>query len=239
LARWDDIAVMRALEIDAGRRFADVGLTQIAADDPFSVAELSAYIAAGAAWVAVPVSGQHGGGDDVDDRGSGSGGGGGAALGYAAASVLDGHGHLDQVSVGERQGRRGVGRALVETVCAWAAAQGFDAVTLTTFRDVAWNAPLYARWGFATLDEHQLGPELSALRRAERARGLDLVPRVAMRRLLGPGTDTIGVGASGAGDRSAGRTDGRGAEHPAQDVEERAGRGADHEGLDARRQGET
>jgi hypothetical protein len=44
-------------------------------------------------------------------------------------------------------------------------------VTLTTYADVPWNGPWYARHGFAELAE--LTPELARLRAAERAAGLD------------------------------------------------------------------
>jgi hypothetical protein len=54
---------------------------------------------------------------------------------------------------------------------------------LTTFAHVPWNAPYYARLGFAVLTSDELGPELRATREGER--WLDeLQPRVAMRRSL-------------------------------------------------------
>jgi GNAT superfamily N-acetyltransferase len=42
---------------------------------------------------------------------------------------------------------QGLGAALIEAVCSWAHTRGFDAVTLSTFRDVPWNAPFYTRHG--------------------------------------------------------------------------------------------
>ena len=103
---------------------------------------------------------------------------------YACASVVDGEGHLDQVSVRRSYARRGIGGALVEQVCEWAKTEGLHAVTLTTFRQVEWNGPLYERYGFAPLDEGDHGPELTAIRTAERAAGIDVAPRIAMRRQL-------------------------------------------------------
>jgi hypothetical protein len=76
--------------------------------------------------------------------------------------------------------RQGIGTALVSAVCAWAVAKGLGAVTLTTFRDVAWNAPFYRRFGFRVIDD--LTPGLAAIRTREHALGDDdLGPRVAMR----------------------------------------------------------
>jgi len=71
----------------------------------------------------------------------------------------------------------------VSSVCEWATSQGYEAVTLTTFRDVPWNSPFYTRLGFGTVEDPALG--LSHIR--EQAIGLDdLGPRVAMRKDLGP-----------------------------------------------------
>jgi ribosomal protein S18 acetylase RimI-like enzyme len=163
--RADELPILREIERRAGRIFVGVGLATVADEDPPPVEHLAAHVATGTAWVAV----------DDGDR----------PAGYAIASVVDGEGHLDQVSVDPDHGRRGLGRALVDHVCTWAAAQGFDAVTLTTYRDVPWNGPLYVRYGFEALADGELGPELAAIRAAERARGLDIQPRIAMRRRLG------------------------------------------------------
>ena len=65
----------------------------------------------------------------------------------------------------------------------WAAEKGYSAMTLTTYRDVAWNAPFYARRGFAVIDDLPAG--LAAIRAREQELGLDDVgPRVVMRREL-------------------------------------------------------
>ncbi|MBB4918184.1 GNAT family N-acetyltransferase [Streptosporangium saharense] len=105
-------------------------------------------------------------------------------FGFAMVGWVDGQVHLDQLAVHPDHGRRGVGGSLLEAVCAHALAEGASAVTLTTFRDVPWNAPWYARRGFAVLGEEEWGPELAALVAHERELGIELAPRVAMRRLL-------------------------------------------------------
>ena len=64
---------------------------------------------------------------------------------------------------------------------AWARRRGDHALTLTTFRDVEWNGPYYARLGFEPIPDEQLGPELRAIRDREQADGLDVLPRQAMR----------------------------------------------------------
>jgi GNAT superfamily N-acetyltransferase len=161
-----DIRALQELEIDAGRRFRELGMDPIADDDPPEAAVLADHVDRGTAWVAV----------DHRDR----------ALGYALASTIDGEGHLDQVSVGHDAGRRGVGSALVEQVCAWARSRGFDAVTLTTFRDVAFNGPYYRKLGFVEVADAELGPELAGIRARERASAIEVAPRIAMRRRVVP-----------------------------------------------------
>ena len=77
-------------------------------------------------------------------------------------------------------GRRGVGTRLLAAVRDWARAQGQAAVTLTTFRDVPWNAPFYGRAGFRALAQRELSPGLRERVRDEAARGLDPATRVVM-----------------------------------------------------------
>jgi len=45
-------------------------------------------------------------------------------------------------------GRRGIGRLLVFTVRRWAEDAGHAGVTLSTLREIPWNAPFYERCGF-------------------------------------------------------------------------------------------
>lgn len=99
------------------------------------------------------------------------------------AEEVDGFGHVEQVSLLPSHARRGVGRALIETVGEWAAERGLSGLTLTTFAEVPWNAPYYERLGFRVLADDEQGPALREIRRAEIARGLDRWPRVAMVRI--------------------------------------------------------
>jgi GNAT superfamily N-acetyltransferase len=94
--------------------------------------------------------------------------------------------HLAELDVHPDHGRRGLGAALVEAVCDQARRAGLEAVTLTTFRGVAWNAPWYRRLGFREIEDTGLDDELRAFLRAEAEDGLDPQQRVAMRRTLAP-----------------------------------------------------
>ncbi|MEU1729082.1 GNAT family N-acetyltransferase [Actinomadura sp. ATCC 39365] len=102
--------------------------------------------------------------------------------GFAMIGWVDGNLHLDQLAVHPDHMRQGIGGRLVEAVADHARAVGAPAVTLTTFRDVPWNAPWYERHGFAVLPEAEWGPELRALVEHERELGIEVAPRVVMRR---------------------------------------------------------
>lgn len=106
-------------------------------------------------------------------------------VGLAALTVLDGDAHLEQIAVRPDHGRRGVGTALLEAACARARELGHRRITLTTFRDLPWNAPWYARHGFAVLAESEWGPQLAEQWREEAETGIAVLPRVVMRRELG------------------------------------------------------
>jgi GNAT superfamily N-acetyltransferase len=162
--RGDELGALVDIEREAGALFAAFGMPEIARDDPGSVAELEPYRAGGRAWVAV----------DDDDR----------PIAYLISAVVDDCPHIEQVSVSPAHARRGIGAALVEHLAALAAADGRAALTLTTFRDVPWNAPYYERLGFAVVEPADQGPELAALVAEEAARIPGEAPRVAMRRAL-------------------------------------------------------
>ena len=103
------------------------------------------------------------------------------ALGFACVDIVDGLAHLWQLSVDPAAGRQGRGSALLNNVCEWASARGLPAVTLTTFKDVSWNAPFYERLGFRVIEGLSSG--LWAIREHEREIGDDTFgPRVAMRK---------------------------------------------------------
>lgn len=162
-ARLRELPQLCALEQLAGERFREVGLAHVADAEPRSVVELTGACEAGRLFV-------------VDD--------GSEPVGFALVEWVDGLPHLAEISVAMDHGRRGLGRRLVEFVCAWARALGHDAVTLSTFRDVPWNGPFYRRLGFEALDPDSVGPGLARIREEEQAHGLDPASRDLMRREL-------------------------------------------------------
>jgi GNAT superfamily N-acetyltransferase len=155
-----ELPALRTIERLAGERFRDVGLPEVADDEPPSLAVLTRQTELGRCWVA------------VDDAGG--------PIGYVLVDVVDGNAHVEQVSVHPDHQGSGVGRALMEWAFAWATDAGLPAVTLTTFSDVPWNAPLYRHLGFRVLRDGEVGPGLRAIRDEETAHGLDPARRVCM-----------------------------------------------------------
>lgn len=159
-----ELTVIQDIEVASGRQFGDIGLRIIADDPPPPVSTLAGYRDAGRAWVAT----------DEHDR----------PVAFLIADIVDGDAHISQVSVHPDHARQGIGAALIEHVAAWARERGLPALTLTTYTDVPWNGPYYARLGFHPVPDADLPPELRAIRAEETARGLDLWPRTAMHRDL-------------------------------------------------------
>ena len=106
-------------------------------------------------------------------------------VGFAHVQVLEsGSAHLEEIDVHPDHGRRGLGTSLVNAVCGWAGKEGYAAVTLSTFRDVPWNMPFYARLGFEEIAPADRTPALRAVVAAETRKGLSPDRRVTMRRIV-------------------------------------------------------
>lgn len=104
----------------------------------------------------------------------------GTLAGFVRIEIVDAAAHLEQVSVPPEHARRGIGRALIGAAEEWASRHGHTRMTLTTYRDVPWNGPLYHRLGFEVFADADLGPQLRVIRHRERAAGLEVLPRQAM-----------------------------------------------------------
>ncbi|TDU06465.1 putative N-acetyltransferase YhbS [Streptomyces sp. 846.5] len=163
-ARQNELPLLQDIERAAGQCFRDIGMQEIADDGPLPLGELARYQLAGLAWVAVNS-------DDIP-------------VAYLIADRVDGNLHIEQVSVHPDNARGGIGRSLLDHLADQATIEGSPALTLTTFTEVPWNAPYYARCGFRLLDDSRLTPGLRQIREREAEHGLDLWPRSCMRRTL-------------------------------------------------------
>jgi hypothetical protein len=98
-------------------------------------------------------------------------------IAFAAVIEMDGHPHLEQISVRADRTGNGIGNLLLGDVVG----RYGPGLTLLTFRDVPWNGPWYRKHGFAEFPESAWGPELRSHWQAEIDAGLhDLGPRLVM-----------------------------------------------------------
>jgi GNAT superfamily N-acetyltransferase len=161
-ALLEELEDLSEIETAAGVLFAEAGMAEVARMGR-SPQSLAPFQAAGDAWVA-----------DVD----------GWPVGYILVEEVDGCLHVEQVSVHPDFQRQGIGRALLDHVATEALRRGCPALTLTTFVELPWNAPLYSRCGYAILPPEDETPGLRAIREHEASMGLDRWARCCMRRDL-------------------------------------------------------
>jgi GNAT superfamily N-acetyltransferase len=160
-ARPKDLPLLTAIELAAAKLLAGHASESVLAETT-SHEVLKAAQSHGHLWVALA--------DDVP-------------VGFAHVEVLEPSvAHLEEIDVHPEHGRRGIGTRLVMAICEWAETAGYRSVTLTTFRDVPWNMPFYARLGFEVIPSEELSPALLSVVQDETRRGLDPTRRVAMRR---------------------------------------------------------
>ena len=163
--READISSLPNIERAAAQLFHQIEWeTELDLDEVLSEEQHRGYLEVGRLWVAA----------DEDDL----------PVGFAVASIIDGHAHLDEIDVHPEHARQGIGRRLIEVVCTWARDAGYDTITLTTERYVPWNAPYYARLGFVEIPEAELTDGLQTILDDEVAIGLNRETRVAMIRRL-------------------------------------------------------
>jgi GNAT superfamily N-acetyltransferase len=112
-ARTDELALLPALETAADQLFDDIGRGALPA-----AGELDELVDARCVLVA-----------------------GTPPVGFARLEIVDGHAHLEQLSVHPAHGRQGFGARLLLAACRWADDQGHSIITLCTFADVPWNGP--------------------------------------------------------------------------------------------------
>ena len=163
---------LRAVELGAASRFRGLHVPPAMFEDATPLSDFEAAQASGHLWVALSPAGD--------------------CVGFALVEPFGVRLHLEELDVLPEHAGRGLGRALMSEVERWAADNRFAEITLTSYRDVPWNAPFYARLGFAILERVDLDAELEARLAAEAARGLDTLPRVAMRKRLHGPTDGTG-----------------------------------------------
>lgn len=161
-----DIAAFPAVERSAGELFRETDRAWVADAAPAAPEAHEDAIRRGHHWTAL-IDGEVGG--------------------FLLAESLGDTLHIAELAVAAPYQRQGAGTALIGAAEAYAAGAAFASLTLTTYRDLAWNGPFYARRGFREIPRDALSNALAARLRAEAAAGHDPTLRCAMVKPIGPG----------------------------------------------------
>lgn len=157
-----EIEVVRDVERASAQRFLGL-MDALAADEPSPASVLAARIETGGLLVAVTQ---------------------GTLAAFAMFRPVGDSLYIEQIDVLPAFERRRIGAGLIDAVAQRARAEGLSRLTLSTFRDVPWNAPYYRRLGFFDIADPKLTPDLVAIRREHLARGLDESLRTFMERAV-------------------------------------------------------
>jgi GNAT superfamily N-acetyltransferase len=161
-ARPEEIALLPQIENAADERYARVGLRQILAMPPASMASLELARRQRRLWVATSPFNR--------------------VVGFALMKLPDGMAWLDQLSVLERWQGHGLGTALIDRTANQARTLGHDALHLSTYLGVPWNAPFYERRGFTEVPRARWPRALRLLFMIENSHGHPPWRRTIMRR---------------------------------------------------------
>lgn len=160
LARHEDLSALAAIELAAAQIFLAEGFEAGLLEKTVPSEELATAVSENRLWVGTHQ--EH-------------------CVGFALAAERTDECWLEEVSVHPDHGQRGLGRALVEAVLAWAARRGDGTLWLSTFRDIAWNGPFYLKLGFREHPMDQCSPATRQVVAQETARGLPAERRVVLR----------------------------------------------------------
>lgn len=156
-----DIVHLPLIEQSAGQAFLGTTQAWVAEDDDLPVEAYPPLVESGDVQIA-----------DVD----------GICVGFVVTETTDPELHVHELAVRQDQQGKGIGRALMNAAASLARRRHCRALTLTTFRSIAFNAPFYERLGYEI--QQTPSPRLARILASERARGF--TDRCAMRLSLSP-----------------------------------------------------
>jgi GNAT superfamily N-acetyltransferase len=160
--RSGDLAFLDPIDASGAETFERYGAPLADGSPPAPPGHWAAVLASGLLWIA-------------EDAEAGP-------VGFLAAARTDDALHIEQVAVRDDHQQRGLGRRLMQAAIDWARGERLAAVTLTTFRDIPWNAPFYATLGFVEPAPEAMPAHLVAHLAEETERGF--TGRCGMRLVL-------------------------------------------------------
>ena len=157
----EDAQFLPAIEISAAQAFRMIdGLSWLAESSPMPTERHHQLIALSTCWVAI----------DGENR----------PQGFLSAERQGQDLHIHELSVMQSMQGQGLGRQLIEVAKDYARSSNLRFVTLTTFKNVPWNAPFYSRLGFQAKVTSDLDERLAAKFNEESKQGFAPESRCAM-----------------------------------------------------------
>jgi GNAT superfamily N-acetyltransferase len=175
-AQVEELTLLAHIEQSAAIRFLDTPYAFLVDAKPLPLDFVQQRFQAGQVWVV------------VDQKNT--------VIGYAVTREVDDTLYLQEIDIEPKHGRKGLGYALVNTVRSWAKLSGYVVMSLSTFRDIPWNAPFYSKLGFRILDRSELTAGFQQIRMQEHEAGLPVSERVIMHCELQPPNTTLKPNAS-------------------------------------------
>lgn len=153
------VPLLAAIEIAAAGIFPPGSIPEHIRSDSVPESVLREAVREGLLWVALAQAGR--------------------PVGYALVQLVEDAALLAQMDVHPDHMRKGIGSALIGHVAEHLRLREKTALYLTTFRHIPWNAPFYAKRGFAILNTAEIPLFLNEILDEEKRYGL--TSRVAMR----------------------------------------------------------
>lgn len=156
------VPLLAAIEIAAAGIFPPCSLPEHMRSDSVPESVLLEAVRQGLLWVALA--------------------GDGRPVGHALVQLVEDVALLAQIDVHPEHMRKGIGSALILHIVEHLRLRKKAALYLTTFRHIPWNAPFYAKLGFAALDKNKEPAFLNNILEEEKLSGLQ--NRIAMQLMI-------------------------------------------------------
>jgi GNAT superfamily N-acetyltransferase len=157
-----DIPVLQQIESRASKSFASIGMLGIASDEPSSAEVLQDRISTEQLLV-VQLA---------------------APVGFVYFKVVEKYAYIEEISVDPDHAGHRYAALLLDAIARTASSFAFEALLLSTFKSVPWNAPYYRRLGFIEIPDAKMSSSMFGIRQEHANRGLDESKRVFMQKSL-------------------------------------------------------
>lgn len=160
-ARLSDIRLLGEVERSAAQIFRSANLHSLADGPTVDTEFLAAMARSQHLWLAV----------NRNDE----------PIGFVGGENIESNFHLVEISVAQPYQGRGVGKILMGQMIEEVRRMGYKAITLTTYRNLPWNGPWYARMGFNEVRIVDMPPEYWKVWQIETQHGFNMSTRCLMR----------------------------------------------------------